>query len=210
MEQQIKMTYTPDRVPSASSAIGSKNAISAQDVFSALSTQFTKDNIIKLETAHKGDPFIVVDVQKIVEIIKFLRDAPNFEFINLQVISAVDYPGSPGKAAVPSAGEGLPAVAEVLAIPARIEIVYILYSYSTKSQIMLKVMLSRDNPQIASINTLYRAANWYERECYDMLGVVFSGHPNLIRILTPQDWVGHPLRKDYVFPEEYNGMKVPL
>ena len=206
MDEQIKMTYTDDRVPHASTSFGNKNPVTADQVYQSLSQQFTGGEIEKLVNTHKGDPFIVVKADNILNVVLFLRDAPQFEFINLQVISAVDYLGTP---AVPAPAEGQPGAAAA-AVPARIEMVYILYSYATKSQITLKVMLPRDNPQVPTICAAYRSANWYERECYDMMGVVFQGHPNLLRVLCPQDWVGHPLRKDYVFAEEYNGMKVPL
>ncbi|AWC30581.1 MULTISPECIES: NADH-quinone oxidoreductase subunit C [Bacillus cereus group] len=72
-----------------------------------------------------------------------------------------------------------------------------LYSYGKKQSVAVKVKLEREAPQVASITPLWEGANWPEREAYDLLGVIFTGHPNLTRILMPDDWVGHPLRKDY-------------
>ncbi|MGI2748494.1 NADH-quinone oxidoreductase subunit C [Bacillus cytotoxicus] len=72
-----------------------------------------------------------------------------------------------------------------------------LYSYGKKQSVAVKVKLEREAPQVASITPLWEGANWPEREAYDLLGVIFTGHPNLTRIFMPDDWVGHPLRKDY-------------
>ena len=70
----------------------------------------------------------------------------------------------------------------------------------------VKVICDEATPQLPSISHLWPAANWQEREAYDMYGIDFVGHPNLKRILLAEDWVGHPLRKDYVFPREYHGI----
>ncbi|MCA0991237.1 NADH-quinone oxidoreductase subunit C [Pseudalkalibacillus hwajinpoensis] len=72
-----------------------------------------------------------------------------------------------------------------------------LYSYQNRQSIALKVKIDRDKPVIDSLTSLWAGANWPEREGYDLLGIVFNGHPNLTRIMMPDDWVGHPLRKDY-------------
>ncbi|EMA6343260.1 NADH-quinone oxidoreductase subunit C [Bacillus cytotoxicus] len=77
------------------------------------------------------------------------------------------------------------------------EIYVHLYSYGKKQSVAVKVKVEREAPQVASITPLWEGANWPEREAYDLLGVIFTGHPNLTRILMPDDWVGHPLRKDY-------------
>ena len=72
-----------------------------------------------------------------------------------------------------------------------------LYSYQNRQSVALKVKIDRDKPVIDSLTSLWAGANWPEREGYDLLGIVFNGHPNLTRIMMPDDWVGHPLRKDY-------------
>lgn len=70
-------------------------------------------------------------------------------------------------------------------------------------EVRLKVFLPRDNPTVPSVYWIWKAADWQERESYDMFGIVYEGHPNLKRILMPEDWVGWPLRKDYVSPDFY-------
>ncbi|RJE70596.1 NADH-quinone oxidoreductase subunit C [Reichenbachiella sp. MSK19-1] len=87
------------------------------------------------------------------------------------------------------------------------EVVYNLYSIPLEQSLMLKVTLDRDKPEIDSMTELWKTADWHEREAYDLFGVQFVGHPDLRRILMPGDWQGHPMRKDYVEPEEYRGMK---
>ncbi|MGE7882693.1 NADH-quinone oxidoreductase subunit C [Bacillus sp. NPDC094077] len=72
-----------------------------------------------------------------------------------------------------------------------------LFSYGKKQSVAVKVKLDREAPQVESVTALWKGADWPEREAYDLLGIVFKGHPNLSRILMPDDWVGHPLRKDY-------------
>lgn len=70
-------------------------------------------------------------------------------------------------------------------------------------EVRIKVYLPRENPHIASVYWIWKGADWQERESYDMYGIVYDGHPNLKRILMPEDWVGWPLRKDYISPDFY-------
>jgi NAD(P)H-quinone oxidoreductase subunit J len=70
-------------------------------------------------------------------------------------------------------------------------------------EVRLKVFLPRDNPRVPSVYWIWKGADWQERESYDMYGIIYEGHPNLKRILMPEDWVGWPLRKDYVSPDFY-------
>lgn len=70
-------------------------------------------------------------------------------------------------------------------------------------EVRLKVYLPRDNPKVPSVYWIWKAADWQERETYDMFGIIYEGHPNLKRILMPEDWVGYPMRKDYVSPDFY-------
>ena len=79
----------------------------------------------------------------------------------------------------------------------RLALVYNLYSYPSQEKISLKVFLDKNNPNIESLSGIWPAANWQEREAFDLMGINFSGHPDLKRILLPDDWTGHPLRKDY-------------
>lgn len=83
----------------------------------------------------------------------------------------------------------------------RIEVVYQLTNLPSNCRIALRVDLDRDNPEIDSLCSLWKGADFQEREVFDLMGVVFSGHPDLRRILLPSDWDGHPLRKDYVISD---------
>lgn len=134
----------------------------------------------------KGDalePFLSVEPDAIVEVCRYLRDEPGLQFEILSDQTALDWPKEE-----------------------KIEVVYHLYSYSQKHQIVLKVNLPRDNPRIAAMESVWQVANWFEREIFDLFGVIFEGHSDLRRIMLPEDWVGHPLRKDYVEQEEYDGI----
>ena len=89
-----------------------------------------------------------------------------------------------------------------------LELVYNLYSIPFNHHLALKLIVPRDQPEVDSIQHVWKTANWHEREAYDMFGVKFIGHPDLRRILLPADWEGHPLRKDYKQQEYYRGVKV--
>lgn len=83
----------------------------------------------------------------------------------------------------------------------RIEVVYQLTAIARNERIALRVNLDREKPEIDSVISVWKGADFQEREVYDLMGVVFKGHPNLRRILLPEDWEGYPLRKDYVIPD---------
>ncbi len=134
-----------------------------------------------LETGGKLDPFAVIDPHAIVEICRFLRDDPETSFDCLSNETGVDY-------------------------KEHIEVVYHLFSYKHRHGCVLKIKLPRDNPAVATVEGIWNAANWMEREIFDLLGVTFQGHSDMRRILMPEDWPGHPLRKDFVEPQEYHGI----
>jgi NADH-quinone oxidoreductase subunit C len=129
------------------------------------------------------DPFIAVEPAAIVDVCRFLHDEPDLRFDSLSNQSGVDYKA-----------KGV------------IQVVYHLYSYPHGHKIVLKVDTSRDNPVVPTVEGVWKAANWLEREIYDLLGVTFDGHCDLRRIMMPEDWIGYPLRKDFVEPEEYHGI----
>lgn len=79
----------------------------------------------------------------------------------------------------------------------RFEVIYNFFSYGKKENLVLKVILDHEAPEVDSLASLWKGADWLERETYDLVGVRFTGHPNLKRILLPEGWNGHPLRKDY-------------
>jgi NADH-quinone oxidoreductase subunit C len=115
---------------------------------------------------------IEVEPANIVEALRRVKQQLGFE--RLSTVTAVDrYPAEP-----------------------RFEIVYHLQAIAGKQRLRLKARLGGENPEIESAVAVYRAANWYEREVFDLFGVRFLNHPNLTRILMPEDWVGYPLRKD--------------
>lgn len=129
-----------------------------------------------LETSsYLGNETAVVAKEKIVDVIKFLRDTKELEFNFMMDLCGADYPER----------------------SLRFEVVYNLYSLSTKGRVRLKVRVPESNPSLPSICSLYKAANWFEREAYDMFGIRFEGHPNLKRLLTFEEFEGYPLRKDY-------------
>jgi NADH-quinone oxidoreductase subunit C len=88
------------------------------------------------------------------------------------------------------------------------DVVYNLYSVPFNHQLMIKVILSRENPSVDSVSSIWRGADWLEREVFDMYGVKFNDHPDLRRILMPADWEGFPLRKDFKHQEYYRDVKV--
>jgi len=133
---------------------------------------------------------------------KFLRDEPSLAFDYCNSVTAVDY------------FEPDPKKAAKVSWQPHIEVVYHLFSMNHKHNLVLKVMLPRwqgdlpgDLPEVPSVAGVWRTADWHERECYDLMGVRFIDHPNLRRILCPEDWEGHPLRKDYEMPLEYHGIR---
>ena len=89
-----------------------------------------------------------------------------------------------------------------------LEVIYHFYSIPFHISLAVKVVLPRENPEIESLTALWQSANWMEREVYDMVGIKFSNHPDLRRILMPTDWEGYPLRKDYQHQERYHGIQL--
>ncbi len=148
------------------------------------------------------DPWIEVSPAALVEVCTYLRDESDLRFVFLNCITGVDYfEPDPKKAA--KAG-----------FEPHLEVVYHLWSFQNKSSLVLKVMLPRwkgevagELPEVPSVAGVWSTADWHEREVYDLSGVRFTGHPNLRRILCPEDWEGHPLRKDYEMPLEYHGIR---
>lgn len=129
------------------------------------------------------DASCTVDPARVAEVCRFAKDEPALRFDCLQNLSGVDYPK-----------DGV------------IQVVYHLFSYALRHWIVLKANAPRDNPVVVTVSDVWRAADWQEREVFDLLGVTFTGHPDLRRILMPEDWPGHPLRKDFVEPQEYHGI----
>ena len=134
-----------------------------------------------------ASPFAVVATEAIVEVAEFCKSDSTLAMDNLMCLSGVDYPKEE---------------------PPRMEVVYHLYSYTHHHTFALKVHVPRENPAVPTLEGLFGVANFHERECWDLFGIVFTGHSDMRRILLPDDWEGHPLRKDWEDPEYYNGMHV--
>ena len=118
---------------------------------------------------------IYIERSVISEACALLRDDANCPFNYLADVTCVDwYPSEP-----------------------RFEVVYHLLSIPKRERVRLKVKLNGDGPALESVTSVWPGANYFEREVFDLFGVRFHGHPNLLRILMPEDWKGHPLRKDY-------------
>jgi NADH-quinone oxidoreductase subunit C len=153
----------------------------AKEIYAVLEQQFPgKVRDFKGEVP---EPYLSVDPSVIAEVCRFLRDGAAFKFEVLSDLTALDWPKEE-----------------------KIQVVYHLFSYAFNHQIVLKVDLPRDNPKVATVEGVWKVANWFEREVYDLFGVIFDGHTDLRRIMLPEDWLGHPLRKDYVEQEEYDGI----
>jgi NADH-quinone oxidoreductase subunit C len=134
------------------------------------------DEIVAAKRFRDQD-FIVVKKERIVEILTLLRDETTTAYKLVSDILGIDLYGFDKEP--------------------RFEVVYSLYSIATARRIVIKAQVSEDDPTIDTVSDVWPAANWPEREIYDLFGITFNGHPDMRRILMPDDWVGHPLRKDF-------------
>jgi NADH-quinone oxidoreductase subunit C len=129
-------------------------------------------------------PHVVLKAEKLVAVAGFLKSEPRLRFDLLRCICATDWPAKN-----------------------TIELAYDLISTSLAHAFAFKVVLDRADPKVESVGGIWPAAEWHEREAFDLMGVTFLHHPDLRRILMPEDWPGHPLRKDYENVVEYKGLK---
>ncbi|HWP99274.1 MAG TPA: NADH-quinone oxidoreductase subunit C [Vicinamibacterales bacterium] len=121
-----------------------------------------------------GDWTIILPVERLLDVARWLRDAPEARFDYLSDVTASDWPVR----------------------AKRFDVIYCLYSTRHRHRVRLKVRAGEAEP-VPSVTGIWPAANWLEREVYDLFGVRFAGHPDLRRILMPEEWQGHPQRKDY-------------
>jgi NADH-quinone oxidoreductase subunit C len=139
----------------------------------------------------RGELTLHLRPERIAEVCQVLRDDLGLRFELCSSVSGVDYLGADER---------------------RLHVTYHLTSMTYRRQVRLEAAVPADNPHLPSVTAVYPTADWQERETYDMFGVIFDGHPNLTRILMPDDWEGHPQRKDYPLggvPVEYKGAEIP-
>ena len=160
----------------------------ATEALEAAYPQFA-DDVLRV-VVDRGEITLHVRPAAVAAIAKVLRDDPNLRFELLSSVSGVDYPAQ----------------------EARLHAVYHLTSMTYRRRLRLETAVTVEDPHVASVCSVYPTADFHERETYDMFGIVFDGHPALTRILMPDDWEGHPQRKDYPLggiPVEYKGASIP-
>jgi NADH-quinone oxidoreductase subunit C len=135
------------------------------------------DSVLDVHT-FRDETTLILKPADIVRVARYLRDTKGLVYNFLSDISAVDYYPDYDR-------------------PGRFGVCYHLYSMLYNRRLRLKVFLQEDDPKVPSVTPVWQAANWLERESYDVMGIIFEGHPDLRRVLLPEDWEGHPLRRDY-------------
>jgi NADH-quinone oxidoreductase subunit C len=133
------------------------------------------DEVLFVET-HQGQAAVVMRKDRAFDVLKHLHGSPELSMDHLRDLCGVDYMGKKDP---------------------RFEVVYHLYSIKHRHMLRVRVQVPENKCSVKSVVPIWRGADWHERECYDLFGIAFEGHPDLRRILLPEDWEGHPLRKDY-------------
>ncbi|PKW12974.1 NADH dehydrogenase subunit C [Saccharopolyspora spinosa] len=163
----------------------------ADNLFAALHEQGLPADTVQQVTVDRGEITFYVHRDHLLEVCRTLRDDPALRFELCSSVSGVDYGPE---------------------VPQRLHSVYHLTSMTYRRRIRLEVVLEVDDPHLPSVVPVYPTADFQERETWDMFGIVYDGHPALTRILMPDDWDGHPQRKDYPLggiPVEYKGAEIP-
>jgi len=163
-----------------------------EDIKTLLINKFGADVIVGEETTGLQKA-LIIKANRIADVCLELRDNPETYFDFLSCLSGVDYGVTGGLS--------------------RFGVVYHLASIPYNTQLVLKVSVENDRsednlPSFPSVSSVWKTADWHEREAFDMIGIFFENHPDLRRILLPDDWEGYPLRKDYKEAEEYKGIKI--
>jgi NADH-quinone oxidoreductase subunit C len=156
-----------------------------EDIFKKLQAEFGEQVVFDFHDANGGDKdaWFQVEPYSIEEVGIKLKSDPELHFDYLECITGIDFPDDN-----------------------KIAVVYHVYSYEEKHRVVIKCFVDRDDPALPTVSNVWRTANWQERECFDLLGVLFDGHPDLRRLLLPDDWEGYPLRKDYEEADDYHGI----
>ncbi|GAA5172317.1 MULTISPECIES: NADH-quinone oxidoreductase subunit C [Amycolatopsis] len=163
----------------------------ADQFFAALGENGVPAEAVQQITVDRGEITLYLDKRYLVQACRILRDDAGLRFELCSSVSGVDYGPD---------------------VPQRLHSVYHLTSMTYRRRIRLEVTAEVDDPHVPSVVEVYPTADWQEREAYDMFGIVYDGHPSLTRILMPDDWDGHPQRKDYPLggiPVEYKGAEIP-
>ncbi len=158
-----------------------------------------------------AEPCLQVDASRMGEVARVMKDELGFD--RLLIAAGIDYEGYDEKGKgkhrqISQYGEDGKVVAVGGEGTGDLGVSYHLEAFPTGGRFVLKVRVPRSDPRVATVSGVWPTALWHEREAYDMYGIEFEGHPDLRRLLLPEDWEGWPLRKDYVMPTEWNG--VPL
>ena len=158
--------------------------MNASEIHDKIKSRFP-DAVIEFKAEAVTEPFIVIRQDMIREVASFISEDTDLKFDYLICLSGVDF------------NDG------------NLGVVYHLSSMQKRHRIVLKVKVPKDKAEIPSVEPIWKTADWHEREAFDLFGIAFLNHPDLRRILLPDDWDGFPLRKDYKVQEYYQGMKVP-
>jgi len=159
------------------------------------------------------EPWAAVEPGRIAAACSFLRDDERLGFDQLMCLSGIDWDGfdenGKGKsvAILGYTDEGKPEASDRVA-EGDLGVAYHLYSHTHKHKFTLRTRLPRTAPNLPTVSDVWPTAGWHEREAWDLLGITFDGHPDPRRILLEEDWVGHPLRKDYQMPGQWENVSL--
>lgn len=144
--------------------------MTAEEILKQIQSRFADE--IRTAEVRRDEASVTIKADRNYEICRFIKEDLGCDYLNC--LSGVDWPADN-----------------------EMEVAYVMSSLAHPGKIMLRARVSRDEPVLRSVASLWGTANWHEREAYDLLGIRFENHPDLRRILLPEDWIGHPLRKDY-------------
>jgi|WetSurMetagenome_2_1015567.scaffolds.fasta_scaffold259719_2 NADH-quinone oxidoreductase subunit C len=152
--------------------------MTADEILAQLQAAFP-NSPFQLQSGEAGDRWILIQSADVVPVLSHLRDRLGLTY--LATLAGIDYGANLGVA-------------------------YVVRSLEKKDEVIVKALIDKENPAIDTVSHIYGDAEWFEREAFDLLGITFAKHPDLRRIMMPDDWEGHPLRKDYKYPTEYHGI----
>lgn len=135
-------------------------------------------DVVKEVKVFRDETTIVVEASRIADVCRYLRDTPGLVYNFLSDISSVDYYPEYNR-------------------PERFGVSYHLLSMLYNRRLRVKAFVPEEEPELPTVTTVWPGANWLEREIFDLMGITFTGHPDMRRVLMPEDWNGHPLRRDY-------------